>query len=154
MVCISQYMITVDTEVGNLNCIFFTLIICLIGYVWMEPVSEHTFQWGLKNRKKWIWNVCIVHMYRGEYLNWRELRKEELHNLCSSANIIMVIKSNRTRWAVHVACMGNENEAHRILVGEQERKIPLGIPRRRLGVILKWILDRMSWCGPDWSGLE
>jgi hypothetical protein len=38
---------------------------------------------------------------------WRKLHNEELHNLYSSLNIIMMIKSRRMRWAGHVACMGD-----------------------------------------------
>jgi hypothetical protein len=37
---------------------------------------------------------------------WRRLHKEELNDLCSSSNIIRVIKSRRMRWAGHVARMG------------------------------------------------
>jgi hypothetical protein len=38
--------------------------------------------------------------------DWRKLHNEELHNLCSSPNIIRMIKSRRMRWAGHVARMG------------------------------------------------
>jgi hypothetical protein len=38
--------------------------------------------------------------------DWRKLLNEELHNLCSSPNIIRMIKSRRMRWAGHVARMG------------------------------------------------
>ena len=37
---------------------------------------------------------------------WRRLHIEELHDLQSSPDIIQVIKSRRTRWAVHVTRMG------------------------------------------------
>jgi hypothetical protein len=37
---------------------------------------------------------------------WRKLHDEELHNLCSSPNIIRMIKSRRIRWTGHVARMG------------------------------------------------
>jgi hypothetical protein len=37
---------------------------------------------------------------------WRKLHDEELHNLYSSPNIIIMIKSRRMRWAGHVARMG------------------------------------------------
>jgi hypothetical protein len=47
--------------------------------------------------------------------DWRRLH-EELHNLQSSSNIILVIKSQRMRWAQHVACMGERRSASRILV--------------------------------------
>jgi len=34
---------------------------------------------------------------------WRGLHNEELCDLCSSTNVIGVIKSRRMRWAGHVA---------------------------------------------------
>jgi hypothetical protein len=37
---------------------------------------------------------------------WRKLHKEELHNLYSSPNIIIMNKSRRMRWAGHVPRMG------------------------------------------------
>jgi len=36
-----------------------------------------------------------------------------------------------TRWAGHVACMGDGRAVHRVLVGKPEGKRPLGRPRRR-----------------------
>jgi len=39
---------------------------------------------------------------------WRKLHNEELNDLCSSPNIVRVIKSRRMRWAGHVAHMGGE----------------------------------------------
>jgi hypothetical protein len=41
-----------------------------------------------------------------------------------------MIKSRRTRWGGHVACIEKRN-AYRILVGKPERKRLLGRPRRR-----------------------
>jgi hypothetical protein len=63
--------------------------------------------------------------------DWRKLHNEGLHNLYSSPNIIMLIKSRRMRWAGHVARMGETRNAYRILVGRPEGKRPLGTPRRR-----------------------
>jgi hypothetical protein len=50
---------------------------------------------------------------------WKKLHNEELHNLYSSSNIIMVIKSRR-RWAGLVACMGKAINAYKILIGKPE----------------------------------
>jgi hypothetical protein len=38
--------------------------------------------------------------------DWTKLHNEELHNLYSSPNIIIMVKSRRMRWAGHVARMG------------------------------------------------
>jgi hypothetical protein len=51
-----------------------------------------------------------------------KLHNEELHNLYSSPNIITMIKSRRTRWAWHVAGMGETRNMYRILVGKPEGK--------------------------------
>jgi hypothetical protein len=68
---------------------------------------------------------------REEDGSWRKLHNEELHNLYSSLNIDSVIKSRRTRWAGHVARMGEGRGVYRVLVGRPEGKRPLGRPRRR-----------------------
>ena len=39
---------------------------------------------------------------------WRRLHNAEQNDLYSSPNIVRVIKSRRTRWAGHVARMGEE----------------------------------------------
>jgi hypothetical protein len=62
---------------------------------------------------------------------WRKLHNVELHSLYSSLNIIRHIKSRRMRCAGHVACMGEERNVYRVLMGKPEGKRPLGRPRRR-----------------------
>jgi hypothetical protein len=76
---------------------------------------------------------------------WRRLHNEELNDLYSSPNIIRVIKLGRMRWAGHVACMGEKRGAYRILVGRPEGRRPLGRPRCRWGIILKWTFKK--WDG-------
>ena len=56
---------------------------------------------------------------------------ENVNDLYCSPNIVRVIKSRRMRWAGHVARMGEERGAYRVLVGKPEGKRPLGRPRRR-----------------------
>jgi hypothetical protein len=57
---------------------------------------------------------------------WRKLHNEELHKLSSSPSIIRIMKSRGMRWAGHVAQMGENRNAYRILVGKSEGKRPLG----------------------------
>jgi len=62
---------------------------------------------------------------------WRRLHNEELNDLYSSPNIVLVIKWRRMRWAGHVARMSEERGVYRVLVGKPEGKRPLRRPRRR-----------------------
>ena len=59
---------------------------------------------------------------------WRKLHNEELIDLYSSSNIVLVIKSRRMRWAGHVAHMGEEKGLYRVLVGKLEGKYHWGGP--------------------------
>ena len=59
---------------------------------------------------------------------WRTLHNKELNDLYSLPNIVQVIKSRRKKWAGHVAHMGEERGAYRVLVGKPEGKRPLGRP--------------------------
>jgi hypothetical protein len=49
---------------------------------------------------------------------WRKLHNEELNDMYSLPNIVRVVKSRRMRWAGHMACMGEERDVHRVLVGK------------------------------------
>jgi hypothetical protein len=51
---------------------------------------------------------------------WRKLHDEELYNLYGSPGIIRMIKSRKMRWAEHIARMGEQRNAYRILVGKLE----------------------------------
>jgi hypothetical protein len=53
------------------------------------------------------------------------------HKLYSSPSIIRIIKSRRMRWTEHVARIGEERIAYRILVGKPEGRRPLGRQRWR-----------------------
>ena len=79
--------------------------------------------------------------------DWRRLHNEELNDLYSSPNNVLVKKSRRVRWAGHVAHMGEERGAYRVLVGKPEGKRPLGRPRCRW-VARRW--DVGMWTGLGW----
>jgi hypothetical protein len=56
---------------------------------------------------------------------WRRWHSEELRNLYTLPNIIMMIISRRMRWARHVTHMEELRNGYRILVRRPERKRPL-----------------------------
>ena len=57
---------------------------------------------------------------------WRRVHNEELTDLYSLLNIVRTIKSTRMRWAGHVAHMGEERGACRILMEKPEGKETTG----------------------------
>jgi hypothetical protein len=81
---------------------------------------------------------------------WRKLDKGELHNLYSSPDIIRQIKSRRTMWSGHVACVGEGRSVYRVLMGKPEGKRPLERPRRRWEDGLK--MDLTENCWGVWNG--
>jgi hypothetical protein len=84
---------------------------------------------------------------------WRKLHNEELHNLCCSPSIIRIMKSRRMRWAGHVALMGEERNAYRILVGKPQGKRPLGRPRHRWKDNIRMYLREIGWGDMEWIDL-
>jgi hypothetical protein len=95
-----------------------------------------------------------IWLYRKEfYFRCLGLRNEEFNERYCSPNIVRVIKSERMRWAGHVARMGDRRGVHRVLVGKPERKRPLGRPRRRWKNNTKMDLQDMGCRGMDWIEL-
>jgi len=84
---------------------------------------------------------------------WRRLHNEVLSDLYSSPNTVRVIKSRRMRWAGHVARMGEERGAYRVLVGKWEGKRPLGRPSRRWVDNISVDLQEVGCGYVDWIGL-
>jgi hypothetical protein len=76
---------------------------------------------------------------------WRKLHNEEINDLCSSPNIVGVVKSRRMRWAEHVACISERRGVYRFLVGKPEGKRPLGRPRRSWQDNIKMALQEVGW---------
>jgi hypothetical protein len=83
---------------------------------------------------------------------WKKLHNKELHNLYSSPSIIRM-KSRGIRWTRHLACVEARRNAHRILIGNSERKRPLGRLRSRWEDNIKMDLREMGWGGMDWIDL-
>ena len=62
-----------------------------------------------------------------------------------------VTKSRRMRWAGHVARIGEDRGAYRVLVGTPEGKRPLGRHRRRwVDNIRMDLRDVGMWTGLGW----
>jgi hypothetical protein len=95
----------------------------------------------------------IVGPKREEDGKWRKLHNDELHNLCSSPNIVKVIKSRRMRWVGHVARMGKGRGVYRGLVGRPEGKRPLRRPRRRWEDNIKMDLRKIGINVANWIPL-
>jgi hypothetical protein len=84
---------------------------------------------------------------------WRKLHNEELNDLCSSQNIVRAIKSRRMRWAGHVVRMEERRDVYRALVGNPERKRPLGRPRRKWEDNIKMNLQGVGCGDLEWIEL-
>jgi hypothetical protein len=80
-------------------------------------------------------------------------KNEELNNLYSLPNIVLVVKWRRMRWAGYVARMGEERGVHMGLVRKPEGKRPLGRPRRRWEDNIKMDLEEGGGGGVDWMEL-
>jgi len=57
------------------------------------------------------------------------------------------------RWAGHVALMGEESWAYRVLVGKPEGKRPMGRPRCRWVDNIRMDLQKVGCVYMDWIGL-
>jgi len=73
---------------------------------------------------------------------WRKLHNGELSDPYCSLNIAGVIKSRRMRWAGHAARMGVRRGVFRVLEWKPEGKRPLGRPKLRCRLILRWIFRK------------
>jgi hypothetical protein len=82
---------------------------------------------------------------------WRKLHNEELRDLYSSPNIV-VIKSRRMRWAGHVARLGEERGVYSVLVVKPEEERPLWRPRRRWEDKFRMDLQEVGCRGMDGLG--
>jgi hypothetical protein len=113
--------------------------------------------WSLTLRKKHRVNRVLRRIFgpkRDEVTGeWRKLHNKELHDLYSSPSIMRIIKSRRIRWAGHVARMGENRNAYRLLVGKPEGKRPLGRPRRRWVDNIRLDLGEVGWGDVDWIDL-
>jgi hypothetical protein len=84
---------------------------------------------------------------------WRKLHNDKLNDLCSSPNIVWVIKSRRMRCVVHVARMGRIEVCIGFWWGNLRLRHHWGDPGIDVRVILGWIFrecDVGMWTGLGW----
>ena len=135
--------------------------VCILLYLFIAYLFLHTHYgfetWSLILREKLRLKVFENRMLgpkRDEVTGeWRKLYSEERNDLCSSPNIIRVIKSRRLRWAENVARMGERRGTYRVLVGKRERKRPLVKPRHRLEDNIKVGLQEVGLGDMGWIDL-
>ena len=90
----------------NLNIkIYRSVIVWYVCETWSLTLREE--------RKLRVFENRVLRRLFGSKRNevtgeWRKLHNEELRDLYSLPNIVLVIKSRRMRWAGHVARMGEE----------------------------------------------
>jgi hypothetical protein len=109
---------------------------------------------GEEHRLRVFENRMLMKIFgpkREEDGSWRVLHKNELRSLCSSPNVVRVIKRRMMRWAGHVARI--VGCVYRVLVGRPEGKRPLGRPRRRWVDNIKMYLREIGIDGTNWIQL-
>jgi hypothetical protein len=82
---------------------------------------------------------------------------EKLNDLYSSPNFIRAIKLRKTRWAGHVASIGERRGVYKLLVVTPEGKKPLGRPRRMWEDNIKMNLQEVGlglWTGLIWLRIQ
>jgi hypothetical protein len=84
----------------------------LDGYeIWSLTLREEQSLWAFETRVLW---EIFGQKQQDVTQEWRNLHNEELHDFCSSPNILWVRKSKRMRWVVYVACRGEKRNSYRV----------------------------------------
>jgi len=127
------------------------LPVVLYGYeTWSLALREER---GLRVFENWVLRKTFG-LKRNEVTGeWRKLHIKELNDLYCPPNIVRAIKSRRTRWAGHVAHMGQSRGVYRALVGKPDGKRPLGRPRPRWEGNIKIDLQELECRGMEWIEL-
>jgi hypothetical protein len=73
---------------------------------------------------------------------WRRLHSGQIHNLCASQDIILVIKSKRKRRTGHVARMGDIRNIYKIWLENMKGRDHLEDLNEDGKIILEWNLGK------------
>ena len=119
---------------------------------WDDGGVEKTIQWELNPLNAELNPICHFLALWGTH-HILHVSRVSVNDLYSSPNILRAIKSRTTRWAGHVARMGERKGVYKILVGEPEGKRPLGRPRRRWEDNIKMTLQGVRYGGVGWIEL-
>ena len=71
--------------------------------------------------------------------DWKKLHNEELNDLYTSPNIVLMIKSRRMNWLTNVPGMGDRRGVNRFLLGNMRNRGYLEDPDVDGRNILRWI---------------
>jgi PAS domain-containing protein len=129
---------------------FNSILLSLRKYIyWLNAIKEHrlgVFENRVLRR--------IFGPKRDEVTGeWIKLHNKELHDLYSSPSIIRIMKARRIRWTGHVARMGENRNAYRLLVRKPDGRRHLGRPRRRWLDNIRMDLVEVGLGDVDWIGL-
>ena len=97
--------------------------------------------------------VVVVLNFGGLAFDIQLLRAIDGFRITYSHLDVRVIKSRRIRWAGHVARMGAEWGAYRVLLGKPEGRRPLGRPSRIWMDNIRVDLQEVGCGYMDWIGL-
>jgi hypothetical protein len=84
---------------------------------------------------------------------WRKFHTEELHKLYASPNSSIRVIKSRMRWVGHVTRIRGMRNAHNILVGKLEGKVPLRRLRRIQKDKIRLDLRKIGYEDVDWIHL-
>jgi len=149
-----SHLFIINSQVFTSRHLYIDIYICIYIYIY---IYVYTCILREERKLRVFENMVLRRIFgprrdevKGE---WSRLHNEELNDLCSSPNIVRVIKSRKMRWVGHVARLGEKREVYRVLVGKPEGKRPMGKPRRKWADNIRMDLQEVGCGYMDWIGL-
>ena len=81
---------------------------------------------------------------------WTKVHNEELHDICSSTNIIRATELRRMRWVGHLAHIGNMRNGDRVFTEHLKEKDHLEDLGIYLRINTRVIIKKLDKDGMDW----